>query len=236
MEDLVATVIDIVRAGVPVARCDMVDAVAMRAVNEHVGRSEPEMPTLFLEFHGAPAAVEEEIATVGRLAAEHAGGEFAWAATTQERAAMWRARHQAYFAGRQLRPGTQPFTTDVCVPISALAEMILLAERLIAELPFPGPMVGHVADGNFHCQMLVDVDDPTEKALLADFLATLVTRAQELDGTCTGEHGVGLGKRAALLAEVGPEGIEAMRSLKRALDPLGLLNPGKILVDEPVPA
>ena len=227
--DVVDAVIDIVRVGVPIARCDLIDAMAMRAVNEHSGRSEPEQPTLFLEFHGAPAAVDEEIASVREIATEHGGSEFAWAANTQERAAMWRARHQAYFAGLGLRPGAVAFTTDICVPISALAEIIALAERLAGELPFPGPMVGHVADGNFHCQLLVRDGDEQERALAKGFVAALVARAHELGGTCTGEHGIGVGKREALAAEVGAEGIAAMRALKRALDPLNLLNPGKVL-------
>jgi len=232
--ELVAAVIDIVRAGVPVARCELIDALAMRAVNEHSGRREPELPTLFLEFHGAPAAVDEQIEAVRAIAAERGGGEFAWATTTQDRAAMWRARHQAYFAGRALRPGTLPYTTDICVPISALAEIIDLADRLIRELPFPGPMVGHVADGNFHCQLLV-ADEPHERALAKRFVDALVARAHELGGTCTGEHGIGVGKREALVAEVGEETVEAMRAIKRALDPHGLLNPGKVLFDAPAP-
>jgi D-lactate dehydrogenase (cytochrome) len=231
--ELVEAVVDIVRIGVPVARCDMIDPLAMRAVNEHSGLDQPEMPTLFLEFHGAPAAVEEEIATVREIAAEHAGGEFVWAASTQERATMWRARHQAYFAGRGLRPGSVPYTTDVCVPISALTEMILLAERLLAELPFPGPMVGHVADGNFHTELLVRPGDEHERALAKGFVDALVVRAHALGGTCTGEHGIGLGKRDALIAEVGEEGVEAMWRVKRALDPHNLLNPGKVLADAP---
>ncbi|MGH2849865.1 MAG: FAD-binding oxidoreductase [Solirubrobacteraceae bacterium] len=231
--ELVEAVVDIVRIGVPVARCDMIDPLAMRAVNEHSGLDHAELPTLFLEFHGAPAAVEEEIATVREIAAEHAGGEFAWAATTQERATMWRARHQAYFAGRGLRPGAVPYTTDVCVPISGLTEMILLAERLLAELPFPGPMVGHVADGNFHTELLVRDGDEHERSLAKCFVDALVVRAHELGGTCTCEHGIGLGKRDALTAEVGEEGVEAMWRVKRALDPHNLLNHGKVLADAP---
>jgi D-lactate dehydrogenase (cytochrome) len=232
--DVVDAVIDIVRVGVPVARCDLIDALALRAVNEHSGRNEPELPTLFLEFHGAPAAVDEQIETVREIASEHSGSEFAFAATTQERAEMWRARHQAYFAGLGLRPGSVAFTTDICVPISALADIMALAGSLAAELPFPGPMVGHVADGNFHCQLLVRDGDEHERALAKEFVGSLVTRAHELGGTCTGEHGIGVGKRDALHAEVGDEGIAAMRAIKHALDPLNLLNPGKVLVDEPV--
>jgi D-lactate dehydrogenase (cytochrome) len=233
--DVVSAVIDIVRVGVPVARCDLIDALALRAVNEHSGRHEPELPTLFLEFHGAPASVDEQIETVREIASEHGGSEFAFAATTQERAEMWRARHQAYFAGLGLRPGSVAYTTDICVPISALADIMALAESLTAELPFPGPMVGHVADGNFHCQLLVRDGDEHERALAKGFVGALVARAHELGGTCTGEHGIGVGKREALRAEVGDEGIAAMRAIKRALDPHNLLNPGKVLLDAPEP-
>jgi D-lactate dehydrogenase (cytochrome) len=233
--NVVNAVIDIVRVGVPVARCDLIDALALRAVNEHSGRNEPELPTLFLEFHGAPASVDEQIESVRDIAAEHGGSEFAFAATTQERAEMWRARHQAYFAGLGLRPGSVAYTTDICVPISALADIMALAESLTAELPFPGPMVGHVADGNFHCQLLVREGDADERVLAKEFVGALVARAHELGGTCTGEHGIGVGKREALRAEVGDEGIAAMRAIKHALDPLNLLNPGKVLIDAPEP-
>jgi D-lactate dehydrogenase (cytochrome) len=231
--DVVSAVVDIVRMGVPVARCDLIDALALRAVNEHSGRSEPELPTLFLEFHGAPASVDEQIETVREIAAEHGGSAFAFAATTQERADMWRARHQAYFAGLGLRPGSVAYTTDICVPISALTEIMALAESLIADLPFPGPMVGHVADGNFHCQLLVRDGDQHEQALAKDFVASLVTRAHELGGTCTGEHGIGIGKRDALQHEVGDEGIATMRAIKHALDPHNILNPGKVFTETP---
>ncbi len=233
IRELVAAVIDIVRVGIPVARCDLIDALAIHAVNEHSGMSLPELPTLFLEFHGARAAVDEEVASAREIVAEHGGGEFAWAASTQERAAMWRARHQAYFAGLQLRPGAIACTTDVCVPISALGDLIALAERLTAELPFPAPIVGHVGDGNFHSQLLIRADDLHERALVKGYVAAIVARAHELGGTCTGEHGIGIGKREALLAEVGEEGMEAMRAIKRALDPHDLLNPGKVLLDAP---
>ena len=227
--------IDIVRVGVPVARCDLIDSLAMHAVNEHSGLREPELPTLFLEFHGAPAAVDER----GRDGSPASRPSTAAASSRGPRP----HRSAPRCGGRATRrtspaagcvPGALPYTTDVCVPISALPEMIALAERLTSELPFPGPMVGHVADGNFHTQLLVR-DDPGERRLAKGYVDALVARAHELGGTCTGEHGIGIGKREALLAEVGEEGVEVMRAIKRALDPLDLLNPGKVLLDAPAP-
>ena len=208
----------------------------MRAVNEHSGRSEPELPTLFLEFHGAPAAVEEEIETVRAIAAEHGGGEFAWAATTQERAAMWRARHQAYFAGRGLRPGARRPTRPTSACRSRRSpRCIALAERLASELPFPGRWSATsptaTSTASCSCATTTRASGRSRK----EFVDALVTRAHALGGTCTGEHGIGIGKREALVAEVGEEGVEVMRALKRALDPLNLLNPGKVLLDAPAP-
>jgi D-lactate dehydrogenase (cytochrome) len=228
----VENVVDAVaRLGVPVARCELLDALAMSSVNAHAGLEEPERPTLFAELHGAPDTVEGEIGTLAEIVRSHGGSSFRWASTPQERSALWRARHQAYFAARALRPGARPYTTDVCVPIPALAAVIAETARRIEELPFPGPIVGHVADGNFHCVLLVRHDDPEERRLVREFVDDLVARALAAGGTCTGEHGIGLGKREALRSEVGAAGIEVMRRLKTALDPLGILNPGKVVPD-----
>ena len=236
-EDLagaVATVTEAVQLGIPMARCELLDPAAIRAVNAHDDLSEPEAHTLFLEFHGGPASVAEQVESVREIAASHGGGDFGWTRTTDERNRLWRARHNAYFAVTATRvggDGIRAQTTDVCVPVSRLAESITASAADAAELPFPAAMVGHVADGNYHWICPVDTDSEAEQAALAGFVERMVTRAQHAGGTCTGEHGVGLGKREALLAQAGPEAIRTMRALKQALDPAGILNPGKVLPD-----
>ena len=224
----VATAIAIVQAGVPIARCELLDAAMMRAVNAHSQLDQPEAPTLFLEFHGTPASVEEDARSVAELAHEHGGGDFAWASRTEERNRLWRARHNAYFAALALRPGCRAITTDVCVPVSELAGCIEATLADVEQLPFPAPLLGHVADGNFHLLLLIDPDDADERRVAEAAYDRLVQRALDVGGTCTGEHGVGLGKRSGLADEAGPA-IAVMRSLKRALDPAGLFNPDKVL-------
>jgi D-lactate dehydrogenase (cytochrome) len=226
---LVATVTEAVQLGIPLARCELLDPAAIRAVNAHDGLSEPEAPTLFLEFHGGPAAVAEQVEAVREIAGRHGGGDFGWAETTDERNRLWRARHNAYFAVRASRPGTRAQTTDVCVPVSRLAECLTESAQLAAALPFPAAMVGHVADGNFHWVCPVDMDSEAEVAALREFVDRMVAHAIAVGGTCTGEHGIGIGKREHLVAQAGPEAIATMRAIKRALDPAGILNPGKVL-------
>jgi D-lactate dehydrogenase (cytochrome) len=225
----VATVTEAVQLGIPMARCELLDPAAIRAVNAHDGLSEPEAHTLFLEFHGGPHAVAEQVEGVRELAAAHGGGEFAWTATTDERNALWRARHNAYFAVTKTRPGTRAQTTDVCVPVSELAAAIAASAEDARSLPFPAAMVGHVADGNFHWICPVDVSSEAEQAALREFVDRMVRRALDAGGTCTGEHGVGIGKREYLERQAGAPAVEAMRAVKRALDPQGILNPGKVL-------
>jgi D-lactate dehydrogenase (cytochrome) len=224
----VATAIATVQLGVPVARCELVDPATMAAVNRHSGLDRPEAPTLFLEFHGTPAGVEEDARSVAEVAQEHGAGDFEWASRTEERNRLWRARHNAYFAALALRPGCRAITTDVCVPLSRLAACIDDTLADIGELPFPVLLLGHVADGNFHVLLLIDPDDPSERRLASSAYDRMVSRALAAGGTCSGEHGVGLGKRRALVAEAGPA-VEVMRGLKRALDPAGILNPDKVL-------
>jgi D-lactate dehydrogenase (cytochrome) len=227
----VATAIATVQAGVPIARCELLDATMMRAVNEHSRLDHPAAPTLFLEFQGTPAGVEEDARYVAELARERGGGDFAWAVRTDDRNRLWRARHNAYFAALALRPGCRALTTDVCVPVSALATCI---EETIADvegLPFPAPLLGHVADGNFHLLLLIDPDDADERRVAEAVYDRLVARALRAGGTCTGEHGVGLGKRRGLVDEAA-EAIAVMQSIKRALDPAGLLNPDKVLAPD----
>jgi D-lactate dehydrogenase (cytochrome) len=200
----------------------------MRAVNAHAGLDHPEAPALFLEFHGTPASVEEDARTVAELARERGGADFAWASRTEDRNRLWRARHNAYFAALAMRPGCRAITTDVCVPVSQLAACIEATLADVEGLPFPAPLLGHVADGNFHLLLLIDPDDAAERRLAEEVYDRLVARAIAMDGTCTGEHGVGLGKRRGLADQAGPA-IAVMRSVKRALDPAGLLNPDKVL-------
>ncbi len=226
--DAVATAIGIVQSGVPIARCELLDATMMAAVNAHAGLEHAEAPTLFLEFHGSPAGVEEDARYVEELAREQGGGDFAWATRSEDRSRLWRARHNAYFAGIGLRPGCRAVTTDVCVPVSELAATIDATIADLGTLPFPAPLLGHVADGNFHVMLLVDPDDPADRQAADAVYERMVERAIAAGGTCTGEHGIGLGKRRALGEQSG-EAVEVMRALKAALDPDGLLNPGKVL-------
>jgi D-lactate dehydrogenase (cytochrome) len=224
----VATAIAIVQSGVPIARCELLDATSMRAVNAHAGLGHAETPTLFLEFHGSPAGVEEDARYVEELARENGGGDFEWATRAEDRNRLWRARHNAYFAALGLRPGCRAISTDVCVPVSELAATIDATVADLATLPFPAPLLGHVADGNFHAILLIDPAEPEDRRAAEAVYGRLVDRAIAAGGTCTGEHGIGLGKRRALSIEAGPA-VDVMRALKRAIDPRGLFNPGKVL-------
>jgi D-lactate dehydrogenase (cytochrome) len=229
----VRTVIATIQLGVPVARIELLDEVQMDAVNRHAKLTYRALPTLFFEFHGHNERdVQEQAETVQALAAEHAGAEFEWVTRPEDRARLWRARHDAYFASLALRPGAKAWSTDACVPISRLADCIVASKRDLDESPLTGTLVGHVGDGNFHMLYLVDPDSPEEMAEAHRLNERLVTRAIEMGGTCSGEHGVGVGKMRYLPKEHG-EALEAMRSIKQALDPKGLMNPGKILGASP---
>jgi len=184
-------------------------------------------PTLFLEFHGSAAAVAETAAAVGALAAERGGTGFQWAAQAEDRSKLWEARHKAYYAGLALRPGAKGLVTDVCVPISRLAECIAATKADLARASMPAPLLGHVGDGNFHVCFIIDPARPDELHEAERLHDRMVERAQALGGTCTGEHGIGLGKIAHLRREAGA-GVDLMRAIKRAVDPLGLMNPGKM--------
>jgi D-lactate dehydrogenase (cytochrome) len=226
--DAVATTIDIIQLGVPIARCELLDANAVRAVNRHDKLSLREAPMLLMEFHGSEAGVAEQARTVQEAAREHGGEDFEWATTPEERTRLWTARHHAYFAALQLKPGCRTVTTDTCVPISRLADCIALA---VSEAEAAGLLyyiVGHVGDGNFHIAYLIDPAIPAERELAERLNNQLVQHALKLEGTCTGEHGIGLHKQGFLLDEAGAGAVETMRVLKRALDPKNILNPGKI--------
>jgi len=220
--------IAIIQSGIPIARCELMDANAVRAVNAHDHLGLPEQPLLLMEFHGSPAGVREQAQAVQAIAAEHEGSDFAWADTPEERTRLWKARHHAYLSALQTKPGCRCVTTDTCVPISRLAESInaTIAEADAAGLPYF--VVGHVGDGNYHIGYLIDPAKPEERELAETLNARLVRRALALGGTCSGEHGIGLHKQDFLIEEAGDDALDLMRAIKRALDPKGILNPGKI--------
>jgi D-lactate dehydrogenase (cytochrome) len=217
-----------IQTGIPVARIELLDALQVHACNLHSKLSLPETPTLFLEFHGTKTGVAEQSRLFGEIAKDLGGGPFDWATMAEDRSRLWQARHDSYWAQRGLRPGAEALASDVCVPISRLAECLYETQRDIADNNLLAPIVGHVGDGNFHVGLLVDPKDPEEVARVEDFLERLVERALRMGGTCTGEHGVGQGKMKYLAAEHGAPALDAMRAIKRALDPLDIMNPGKI--------
>ncbi|MBM3952770.1 MAG: FAD-binding protein [Rhodospirillales bacterium] len=224
----VDTVIATLQSGVPVARIELLDEVQMKALNRYAKLSYREAPTLFFEFHGSDKSVIEQVETVKALARDFGGADFQWAARPEDRAKLWQARHDAHYAAMALRPGARGMATDVCVPISRLAECILETRADIDRSGLVAPIVGHVGDGNFHVIFVIDPDDADEIRRAQAVNERMVLRAIAMDGTCTGEHGVGYGKIGFLAAEHG-EALGAMRAIKRALDPGGIMNPGKIL-------
>ncbi len=227
----VDTVVQAIQLGVPLARVEILDDVQMRAVNAYSKLDYPELPTLFFEFHGSARGVEDQVATVAELAKANGGGEFLWSNLPEERSKLWKARHEAYYAALALRKGSIGWATDVCVPIGRLAACINETKRDLEAASMPAPILGHVGDGNFHVVFVIDPHNPGELAEAERFNARLVERALAMDGTCTGEHGIGLGKQDWLVRELGEDGVDMMRTIKRALDPKNLFNPGKIFAD-----
>lgn len=228
LADAVNATIQVIQMGVPIARCELLDANTIRMVNKHSHLSLREGAMLLMEFHGSPASVQEQVETVQTIASDHGGQTFEWASTPEARTKLWTARHNAYFAGIQSRPGCKAITTDTCVPISKLADALLdsVTEAQASGLTYF--LVGHVGDGNFHMGYLIDPDSATERATAEQLNTQLVQRALKLGGTCTGEHGVGLHKMDFLVQEAGAGAIAMMRAIKQALDPDNLMNPGKI--------
>jgi D-lactate dehydrogenase (cytochrome) len=224
----VRTTIQIIQMGIPIARCELLDAHAVRAVNRHDKLSLPESPLLLMEFHGSKASVAEQAATVQDIASEFGGSGFQWATTPEERTRLWTARHHAYFAGAQMKPGCRTVSTDTCVPISRLAECVTTASEAATAAGMQHYIVGHVGDGNFHIAYLVDPTVPAERELAERLNQELVQRAIDVQGTCSGEHGIGLHKMDFLVNEAGAGAIDMMRTVKRALDPKNIMNPGKI--------
>ena len=228
IEAAVRTTIQIIQMGIPIARVELIDANSVRMVNAHSKLTLREEPQLLMEFHGSPASVKEQAEAVQEIATEFGGNAFEWATTPEERTRLWTARHNAYFAAIQSRPGCRAISTDTCVPISRLADCLLdsVAEADASGLPYF--LVGHVGDGNFHFGYLIDPDNPAERATAEQLNHALVARALRLEGTCSGEHGVGLHKIDFLLTEAGSGAVGMMRTIKQALDPHNIMNPGKI--------
>jgi D-lactate dehydrogenase (cytochrome) len=222
------TVISTIQYGIPMARIELLDALQVRACNAYSKLDLPDSPALFLEFHGTPAGVAEQAEEFGGVAAEFGGNRFRWETLEEDRARLWQARHDAYFAVKQLRPGASVFPTDVCVPISRLADCVMETQADLEELNLVAPLVGHVGDGNFHLSVLVDTNSAAEMRAAETLIARLAKRAIAMDGTCTGEHGIGQGKIPYLEEEAGTA-LDVMRTIKRALDPLDIMNPGKIV-------
>lgn len=232
MEGAVQTVITTIQLGIPVARIELLDEVQIDAVNRYSRLNYPLKPTLFFEFHGtSDKAVAEHAQEVQALAADNGGRTFEWASTSEDRAKLWQARHNAFYAALALRPGHKPLTTDVCVPISRLAECVLETRRDIQRSNLVAPLMGHVGDGNFHVVFVIDPDNPEELAEAERINTAMVQRAQAMGGTCTGEHGVGIGKMEYLRGEHGAA-LDVMKSIKRALDPENLMNPGKMFASD----
>lgn len=222
------TVMQVIQFGIPVARIELLDTLQVQACNAYSGLDLPETPLLLLEFHGSDAGVVEQAETFGAIAEEFGGTGYTATTSTEERNALWKARHNAYWASLGLRPGAKGISTDVCVPISRLAEIVVAAQERLEELGFLAPIVGHVGDGNFHSLVLVDENSPEEMAKAEGYVSWLAEMAISMDGTCTGEHGVGQGKMPYLVKELG-EATDVMIAIKRALDPDNILNPGKIV-------
>ena len=228
IDSAVAAAIDILNGGIPVARLELLDEVQMQACNLYSNLSYKAAPTLFFEFHGSPNGVVEQAQNAEGIVSSHGGGPFNWATETGERDGLWQARYDAYHASRALRPGSAGYVTDVCVPISALANCISQTKTALADLTFPAPLFGHVGDGNFHVVCLIEPGNDEELCQVRRLGEHIIELALAAGGTCTGEHGIGLGKIAALESECGA-GVDIMRRIKQALDPGHIMNPGKVL-------
>ncbi|MEO0344551.1 MAG: FAD-linked oxidase C-terminal domain-containing protein [Pseudomonadota bacterium] len=228
VERAVNTTIQCIQMGIPVARMELVDAISMKCINAYSKTDYPEEPHLFMEFHGTKASVTEQSQMVETIAQELGGNGFQWTTKPEERTQLWSARHTAYWAIKAHWPERQGMSTDVCVPISQLAEAIAAAQKDVAAHGLPGPIVGHVGDGNYHVLLLSDPNQPSELQVAKDIAARMAEHALQLGGTITGEHGIGMGKMALLESEYGPS-VQTMSAIKRALDPQNILNPGKII-------
>lgn len=228
LADGVQAAIAIVRSGVSIARCEFLDAQCIKNVNAHDGLDLEEAPTLLFEFHGSPRSVEEDAQVVQEIAAEFGGTNFEWTSEEGARRKLWQARHNAYWAGISAHPGKRAISTDAAVPLSKLAGAVALTEKILSESPFPFSILGHVADGNFHAFIITDPNKPEELPAVRELTHHMTDAIIDMGGTCTGEHGIGAGKISSLEKEAGPGSMAVMASIKNALDPKGILNPGKI--------
>jgi len=223
------TVIQTIQSGIPIARCDIVCEKTIAAINKYKKTGYRVAPTVFFEFHGSKTSVVEQAEAVQAIAREHGGKDFVWATRPEERTQLWQARHDAYFACLQIRPGSRAVSTDVCVPISRLAECVHETMEDVKNYIAPVPLLGHIGDGNFHLMLLVDPKKPEETEIAKTFNRRLVERALKMEGTCTGEHGIGLGKMGSMRMELGEDVIDVMRDIKKVFDPENLMNPGKVV-------
>ena len=228
LHDGVAAASAVVRSGVPIARCEFLDALSIRNLNAHDHFSLTESPTLFFEFHGSPESVKEDGRLVQEVVLEFHGTEFEWASDEGERRKLWQARHNSHFAAAAAHPGKKGVSTDMAVPPSKLAEAVAMVDATLSQQPFPYAILGHVADGNFHSQLMADISKPEELVAIRKLVHEMTLKIIEMGGTCTGEHGIGAGKIDLLLAETGAEAVQVMRGIKASMDPNGILNPGKI--------
>jgi D-lactate dehydrogenase (cytochrome) len=228
LSDGVTAATAIVRSGISIARCEFLDAKCIKNVNSHDGLNLSEMPTLFFEFHGSPVGVAEDAKSVKEIVEEFGGSEFEWTADEGSRRKLWQARHNAYWAGIAAHPGKRAVSTDAAVPLSKLSEAVQIAEQILSKHPYPFSILGHVADANFHCFIVTDPAKPEELEDVRHITHEITMKMIEMGGTCTGEHGIGSGKIAALIEETGAPAVSIMKLIKQTLDPNNILNPGKV--------
>ncbi|XP_039249570.2 putative D-lactate dehydrogenase, mitochondrial [Styela clava] len=229
VEDAVLCSTNVIQCGIPIARIEFLDTNMIKACNKFSHLSYPVKPSLFLEFHGTEKGAREQVDMTADIVKANKGSNFSWAESQEERNKLWKARHDILYAMIALVPGCKAYSTDVCVPISCLPEAVIFSSELIASSGLTAGIVGHVGDGNFHCLICIDPDSQAEQELVVKITNEIAQKALSMGGTCTGEHGIGLGKKKLLVKEVGDEGINVMRTIKTAFDPLGIMNPGKVL-------
>jgi D-lactate dehydrogenase (cytochrome) len=228
LADGVTAATAIVRSGISIARCEFLDAQCIKNVNAHDGLTLTEVPTLFFEFHGSPQGVQEDANSVKEIVEEFGGSEFEWTTDEGARRKLWQARHNAYWAGIAANPGMRAVSTDAAVPLSQLADAVTVADEVLSKHKYPYSILGHVADANFHCFIVTDPNKPEELLEVRHITHEITMKMIEMGGTCTGEHGIGSGKIDALIAETGAPAVNIMKSIKQALDPNNILNPGKV--------